>query len=380
MISGAIYKMRECMTKILRGCYQREKNASEAGFSLIELAIVMVIIGLLVAPLIGEFGRYLVQKHRDNTQISLRSVDTAISDYYSEFGFYPCPSDRSIAFGQPGHGVSDCTIYTAIGANSCGGSGGQPGYCRATQGAGEVLIGGVPYATLGIPFTESIDGWNQAMTYAVTRSMTVDAATFDPANGVVSVRDEFGAAANFHGVVVSAGANGSGAFNIEGTSQPCNLALVESENCNNDGVFLNSLRYSEAQNANYYDDIIKPRTWSASGIWTYTEGSASDVHSLNTGNVGVGTTTPTVKLEVVGNLKTEEVHSNQFCNADGSICFQADFIGGTGDQCNGNLLMNGIANNRVQCTSAVVTPGTNSCPSGQFMTGISGSSVTCATP
>lgn len=381
MIFGANYLMRESMRKALCRKTSCCKSGKNAGFSLIELAIVMVIIGLLTAPMIQSYRIYIDNKHRDDTTLNMTLVSSSLTDFFLANGRYPCPSDLSIAFGNPGHGLEECTkLTTVIPAGNCQANN---GLCRMTQGGVNVQIGGVPYATLKIPFSQALDGWKHLFTYSVTEPLTVT-ATFNPAGGAIVVNDEFGAPdpnGPYHGIIVSAGDDGAGAFNVEGARIGCVMAYAESENCDNaDGTFLTALR-TDVQGANYYDDMILPSTWTQSGIWDYTAGNPNDIQSQNTGNIGVGTTSPTEKLEVVGNvLASNGMYSTQFCDTAGANCMLPDVIGGAGRSCPTGQVMYGIANNNVLCKSVSVPPSTGTCGPGQFVNKIVAGVVQCATP
>lgn len=387
MVVGAISMKRESMSYRLRRTIRNDAR-DEAGFSLIELSIVLIIIGLLATPLIQEYGRYINNKHRDDTAISIRTIDAALAAFQEANGRYVCPSDRSIPFGQPGHGFEDCDKFDDISAGECGGDGGLPGYCIAAGvGApGDVYIGGVPYATLGIPFKETLDGWSNSITYAVTAAMArSEPATFDPGVSAVRVRSELQLPTEgdlFHGLLVSAGDNGAGAFNIQGQQNPCVMAYAESENCNNDSVFMTSLR-TEVQGPNYYDDTIRPRRWDNASIWAYEMGSDSNIYSVNSGNVGIGVPSPTARLDISGNLRTNQLHSNRYCSVDGTDCFDADLIGGDGDECEPGEVAIGIGGNQIRCRSASLDPDISSfppCATGTFMTGITSTGYICAAP
>lgn len=371
------YKGQKMCNRIAKPC-QIKKRCNNSGFSLIELSIVLTVIGLLMVPLIHGYDVYKTQKIVSDTKFALSLANQALSNFYEEHGRYPCPSDRSIGFGEPGHGEERCTQLVALGNNSCGGVRAR-GYCRAaTVPANPIFIGGVPYKSMTIPMTDAMDGWNNMFVYVVTGSMADPAGTFNPDNGAVTLQDEFGVLHPelLHGVIFSAGADGVGAFNINGIERPCVNGTVQTENCDNDGRFTASDIY-DAPGASFYDDYLVMSDWSRNSIWAYS--TAEDVYNTNPGNVGIGTQTPTAKLDVVGNIRSDSVHTVQYCNPNGTDCFPAEIIGGVGRQCGSGEVMIGFANRNVVCRP-LSTNVTGTCPSGQFVTGIASGRVVCAAP
>ena len=351
---------------------------SQGGFSLIELAIVMVIIGLLFVPLMQSYNIYQQQKKKGDTLINFDNVDSALSEFYSENGRYPCPADRSIAFGQPGHGEERCTQILALGPNSCGAGG---GICRAQLTGDNIQIGGVPYVQLGLPWAETLDGWKNGMKYVVTEVLT-SAATFDPDEGAVQIVDENNIQVGnlVHGMVMSLGENGAGSFNTGGVLRPCIGNLIEQENCDEDGVFMQNLDISLGDNNNYFDDYLFPKDWSVSSIWKYSALNQDDVLNTNPGNIGIGTQTPQTKLDVSGDIKANNVRGTNICSEDGTDCFPAEKIGGTGMVCTNGRVLVGIANGEPICENITMPTVAGTCPAGQFATGISAGGVTCAAP
>ena len=167
------------------------------------------------------------------------------------------------------------------------------GYCRVSGRDADgdsaddgVLIGNIPYVTLGVPYNEALDGWKHRFTYAVTETMT-DSATFIPTRGAIMVWKadgstplSFGDPANpnanpkhqngqgtAHFVYFSHGENGRGSYSIEGIriGENCDNGVFtaaevaaagkdynEIENCDNDYEFTwDSEAYSTQQGYDY---------------------------------------------------------------------------------------------------------------------------------
>ncbi len=61
---------------------------ARAGFSLIELMIVILIIGVLMAGVLGGM-RYLQQAKLSTTETRLKALDTALEAYNTRIGTYP---------------------------------------------------------------------------------------------------------------------------------------------------------------------------------------------------------------------------------------------------------------------------------------------------
>lgn len=338
--------------------------------------------GLLLVPFVKAYDNYQTNKRIGDTTLAMALVNQSIANYYSVNRRYPCPGDRSAGFNQPQHGDEQCAAFTAMGDDTCSGS---EGLCRASSAVpnSPVYIGSIPYATLGIPAAQTLDGWKGSFTYVVTANMTA-AATFSAAVGSVDLVNENGtpvnsAAANtgLHGLVLSSGTDGLGAFNQAGVGSPCPTSGQQAENCDNDSTFRNSLIF-EAPGATYFDDYIVTNAWQQTNIWVYT-GADDNIENTNTGNVGIGTSAPQQPLDVNGNIRSTNVHAQEYCNTEGEDCMHPDVVGGAGRTClNDREYMRGIANNEISCTP-VSFNATGTCGSGQFVTGITATgNVICA--
>ncbi len=114
---------------------------------MIEMAVVLVIFGLLMSFFMGASSVFLSNKSREMTRSSIQAVDAALALFVSTNGRLPCPADGTIATGAAGAGVS---LPAAAGE------------CTLNQNDGVV-----PWVTLGIPEVEAEDGWNTRLTYRV---------------------------------------------------------------------------------------------------------------------------------------------------------------------------------------------------------------------
>jgi len=182
--------------------------ASEVrGFTLIELAVVIAIVGLLLGALLIPLATQYQGRNIKQTRESLADIREALLGYAVTQGRLPCPdTDRD--------GLE----------NPCGGVG----------NISDVVEGFLPWQDLAIPAT---DAWGRIFRYAVTREFTeiarpgmppgpkqldlADAATAnisvftrgdDPATAPtpVEIKAPIQLAANVPAIVLSVGSNGFG--------------------------------------------------------------------------------------------------------------------------------------------------------------------------
>jgi prepilin-type N-terminal cleavage/methylation domain-containing protein len=207
------------------------KPALQNGFTLVEMAIVLMIVGLLLGGMLVPLSAQMDQRNISDTQKAMSEIKEAIIGYALANGRLPCPATATIATGQNNAGIALTT-----------GSGSTLACSNAT--------GVVPWATLGVNET---DAWGNRYTYRVTSdfadgigSNTYGGCTPSPiptlatfglcSVGNLNVLSAAPPAANttvagsVPAVIISHGKNSAGAWTTKGTQLPVGSNADEQEN------------------------------------------------------------------------------------------------------------------------------------------------------
>lgn len=380
--------------------FSSSKNKDHAGFSLIELSILMLIIGLMAATAMESYSAYSSGKALHNTKGRFYDIESALTQFLTKNGRLPCPASLgdTPASATSGIEISSCSTDSTEGtAGTCTG-----GYCRSPGRDANgnaipdlVLSGYVPYVTLGLAMKDSVDGWNRKIKYVVTAKLTQN-ATYNATYGAISVTaangsNALGAMAAGTGQIalLSQGADGKGAYTIDGNlyaACPATLAGGRDfENCNEplDATYFSKNERSFVTGADHYDDVVHGtyRIISSSDRWAYL-GAPTEMQNTGGRRVGIGTSTPTNQLHVAGNIKASSIRANNFCDYGGVAgyngptginCLPPEVFGGAGISC-ATGAMNGIKNAASNCATAIVpnSIATGTCPAGKVMCGVSG--------
>lgn len=399
------------------------------GFSLFEACIALMIIGLVMTPTIAAYHDHMRRVELDTTAANNFAVSSAIQAFYQNNKRYPCPAPL-------GQKLGDINYGREAQPGSCLPAGLTPGKCLAgiclananPPLTGQIVYGAVPFADLQLNETRIYDGWGKRIAYAVTLDMA-DGGAF-PADGSLQI-DEINQntdtrqtrrKANLQPdpadyVVISAGPNGRGAYNPEGLIgsevfvdsstnemiRPCNdLGDLDSENCNNDGIFLVSRHRSlDVGSQRYYDDFVSDLPAPPSNPWNPADNLGGNVKTslmvgIGTDLVGVqldvsGTEVPdgsggylpypeTVGLDVQGDIRAAKAQVKEICRVDGSNCFSSDVLAGTGHiDCttNGRGLA-GIKNSSGECSQSIKVGASAKSCGNKPVTGIVGGVIQCA--
>ena len=64
----------------------------ETGFSLVEIAIVLLILGLMITPAINMYHQYRVEKDWNETEDNIDLIALELGGYRAITGRFPCPA------------------------------------------------------------------------------------------------------------------------------------------------------------------------------------------------------------------------------------------------------------------------------------------------
>ena len=213
------------------------KFSAKKGFTLVEMAIVLVIIGLFLTLFLSPLSAQKDMLNRDKTKVLFTQAKEALLGYAVVNRHLPCPDTKSVPNGAE---------------------------TRKSDGTCDKASGVLPWNTLGI---EPVDAWERYFFYRVdtTFSNSTVLFTLTDANSAsgLEINDENGAVTNTESrpvaIVLSFGKNGFGGKNTN-QSYPANQisapsSVDELENVDGNVTFKN--RAPSAQgSANEFDDML----------------------------------------------------------------------------------------------------------------------------
>jgi prepilin-type N-terminal cleavage/methylation domain-containing protein len=130
----------------------RFPTSARHGFTILEMAIVLFVIGLIGSLLVGASSSYLEANRRKAVQTQLEALDTAFASFVALNKRLPCPADGLTVSGAVGAGGFSAGTEVAAG-----------GVCTLVN----QLTGVVPWVTLGLKEADITDPWNNRISYRV---------------------------------------------------------------------------------------------------------------------------------------------------------------------------------------------------------------------
>jgi len=216
-------------------------QVKQAGFTLVEIAIVLVIVGIILGGLLASLAAQVDQRDYSQTRQSMEEIREALMGYALSHGYLPCPAISST------NGAEDRVVATGACTNR---------------------VGFLPWAELGVKKT---DGWNHLYRYSVTPaySNSITTIMLSPTTArdiTIQTRSSTGVLINLSNTndipvaVVSHGKNGYGATSNDGVLIIDTSANNDDEKTNNTGVgtVLVAREFGNDKTTTFgeYDDIV----------------------------------------------------------------------------------------------------------------------------
>jgi len=233
-------------------------NKTDKAFSLVEVAVVIIIGGLLIAAFSSYIINYITSTKIKTTESRIEQVRDAMVAYANTNKKLPCVASRIAPIDTPNYGREVGTNCPAAP------SGAAAGNISVAHAGKQIRIGAVPTRDINLPDEYGYDAWGSRLIYAVTENQTATNG-YDPAEGAINLIDSAGndilnPANSALFVVVSVGADRKGGYTSTGSLTDDCLAAsatgLDVENCNENGVFRQTLITSTSAGATFYDDYL----------------------------------------------------------------------------------------------------------------------------
>ncbi|MDD3021325.1 MAG: type II secretion system protein [Alphaproteobacteria bacterium] len=353
----------------------------QAGYSLIQMAIALMVIGILSVAALQVYAVYTQHEKIIKTQQAIETAVKKIQTFRQTYGHYPCPAPSDASRTDADYGRSTDCLDTSLAIGSC-----ANGICigatnRLIDDDGDpvtpdvatdirVRVGTVPFRELQMDEKETFDSFDSRLTYAITERMG-NSSTFKETQGGINIQDELGqdlveppGSAAF--IVLSHGPNRIGAYDaLSGNQHACAGAGLDVQNCIDTAApptaaaFVNTL-YSDGTPASGFDDTVQYFATASNPLWRRVTASSENIVDMADENVGIGVNTPSEALTVAqstvnpttglmmttnstasgaesGAIRTPQIQADTYCDESGTNCFQTKDIMGDPDLGTGGM-------------------------------------------
>lgn len=392
---------------------------TKKGFTLLEMSVSLIIIGMLLAGAVQIYRIYQENKAMTLTNRVVADLSIKIYEFKNAHGRYPCPAPiLETRVNNPNHGMetncADPNIGTAapVAPGTClDGTVGPDnfnGICveRSTRTiAGlnpRVRVGGIPFRTLQIEEKDTIDGYGNRIVYSVTEEMAVT-NTYKDSIAAIELRDGAGNVLSngdrsLAFFLFSPGKNKNGAVNESGVPAPCVTGGTnfDGENCrdfasttNTDAVYVMD---AQASGNNQFDDIVEYFVPTEVALWRRENDTSENIVDMSERFVGVGTNTAsditaplsikqstlnnTTNINDSRNLSTTDTNATYSNFQSGALRVGAAAGGGHIGGTFASEYCDELGNNCFDPELIQGSTGTN-CATGQYMTALSGGAAEC---
>jgi prepilin-type N-terminal cleavage/methylation domain-containing protein len=335
-----------------------------AGFTLIEMSIVVAIIAIIIAGTISMGNSMIASAQQANTNNKLDEIETALLSFRLANNRLPCPTDATltdIPANSSTFGYEAGYVTANSPTTSCTGGSPAANFSSpiASVGGTTVAEGAIPVRTLNLPDEFQVDGWGRKFAYAVWTPATGTNAFLtyglNPTCGAITVSNAGGGYRTQAGVymLISYGPDGHGGYLKSGTRYfmgSDNTAEQTNCHCNttaDTGTYLaqyveqDPTQTTSTDPLSVFDDIVRfKERWQMQNAYdTYNPNGAACYQ--------------TTWVTDSGNNRVEQFNSSgsyvgQFGSGPNSGNSQFSSPWGIAVDSGGNLWVADVGNNRVQ--------------------------------
>lgn len=263
-----------------------DNRKDHAGFTLLEMAIVVAIIAAVVAGTLSMGSSMVGSAQRVNTNNKLDAIEKALMAYRIANNRLPCPADPTVTdipANSTTYGYEQGTAGTCGGGATVSYTVPHPSSNTNIVDIGTVVEGALPVRTLGLPDEYQFDGWGRKTSYAVWTPLTAKATSVSspaaflnygitPSCGAITVQNAGGGNRSIAAAyaLISYGPNGHGGFLKNGAQYFMGSDnLAEQTNCHCTATGANNAAYnatyvqqeptqtSSSDSLSAFDDIVR---------------------------------------------------------------------------------------------------------------------------
>lgn len=388
-------------------------NICQRGYNLLQMAIAMLVIGIILGTALQSYNLYLKREAVRITDDNLKLAITELQKFKQINGRYPCPASltdnrASITYGLPTN--CDITAPNTVPVDSGAwgsGIGIQAGMRDVDPGPANdtpsVRYGALPFKVLNLDEKQAYDGYGSKYFYVLTERMA-NQETLDERQGAIGIYDQdgknvlgnsSGGAAGESNIdsgvfaVFSPGVDRKGGYGNTGTiSNPCVAGDLDSQNC----TFGATARYVSARKVfsktaptpQYYDDTVGFFSELPDNPWAISQANPDNISDASPTGVGIATNNPVTELDIRNSWSNDSdltrklpqgtVRASEKVLTD-TICPSSSAGMENAKDC---FSIINIAGDASENPGTPDNPGNGmKCPDGEFMSGIKNGAPIC---
>lgn len=198
---------------------QIKKNIKNFGFTMLEMSITILIIGIVTIAGINFQISMMDNSHRNMTLDKLNRIERAINEYILENGQLPCPANITISNTNSLYGIE-----LRNSSDEC--------YAPSSSYLNNNLIyGSIPTKTLGLTDDYGVDSWKSSIVYIIHKNYGQKSTFLSSGGEAINIKNINDNTITNKAIyfLFSAGLNKNGAFR-NGVQNSINTSLDDSGN------------------------------------------------------------------------------------------------------------------------------------------------------